>query len=153
MKPFRFTLEALQTLRQQQEQTALENHARALMARQQALEIVDKLNRELTAARLAWQQRAGAGCPAAQLAQEQMHCLWLDERCREAGLKLTEAERNVQRAFNAVVQARRERELIDRIRNRQRIAFDAAIARAEQKELDDLVNGRFALAGMSLLAN
>jgi len=48
MKSFRFTLEAVRTLRQRQEQAAMEQYAQALLARQQAVAKLEALQHELT---------------------------------------------------------------------------------------------------------
>ncbi|HEY1171660.1 MAG TPA: flagellar export protein FliJ [Verrucomicrobiae bacterium] len=152
MKPFRFSLAALRTLRERQEKSAQEKLASTMIGRQRAAEALNALDRELTAARLDWQQHAAAGCAAAQLAQQQMHCAWLDTRCRQAEQALSNAERAVQSARNELVHAQRERELLERLYERQKIAFDRALSLAEQKELDDLVSGRFGLNTLRQLA-
>ena len=152
MKPFRFSLAALRTLRERQEKAAQEKLAVTIMERQHALENLNALDRELTAARNEWQQHASAGCAAAQLAQQQMHCSWLDTRCRQAEQLLNCAERNVQAARNALMLAQRERELLERFFDRQKLAFDRALSRAEQKDLDDLISGRFGLSALRQMA-
>ncbi|MEW6302705.1 MAG: flagellar FliJ family protein [Verrucomicrobiota bacterium] len=148
MKPFRFALEALFTLRQRQEQSALEHYARMLLQRQQAMERLRARDHELHEARRAFQQRAADGCSAGRLAQEQRHCVRLDEQCRQAAAQLNAAERTVQQAHQAALHARREREFLERRRELQQMLHDRALARLEQKELDDLVNGRHGLAAL-----
>lgn len=144
MKPFRFSLEALRTLRQRAEQAAQEKYAQSLLERGRALEKLSELDQQLTLARRNWQQHAAAGCTAAQLAQEQMHCTWLDGLCRQAENYLAMVERDVLQKLKDLAKAQAERELLDRFHDRHREEYDREMARAEQKQLDDLINGRFA---------
>lgn len=152
MKPFRFSLTALRTLRERQEKAAQEKLAAALLERQLALEKLNALDQELATARLEWQQHATAGCTVTQLAQHQLHCAWLDGRCRQAEQQMGAAERSVLAARNALMCAQRERELLERLFDRQKTAHDRALSLAEQKELDDMVSGRFSLMATRQLA-
>ena len=65
MKAFRFTLEAVRTLRQRQEQEAQEQYAQALLARQQALNRLDAVQRELNAGFAELRAQLAKGCAAA----------------------------------------------------------------------------------------
>jgi flagellar export protein FliJ len=150
MKPFRFTLEALRTLRQRAEQSAQEKYAQTLLERSRSLEKMAQLDHELTLARQAWQQHAAAGCTAAQLAQEQLHCAWLDGLCRQAENHLALVERDVLQKLKDLAKAQGERELLDRFHDRHREAYDRKLAQAEQKNLDDMVSGRFGLNARQL---
>jgi hypothetical protein len=63
MKAFRFTLEAVRTLRQRQEHEALEHYARALLARQQVLDlrwrpIDQRIGRDFAQMRNCWPEAA-----------------------------------------------------------------------------------------------
>ena len=69
MKSFHFTLEALGTLRQRQEQKAMEQYAQSLIVRRQAVDGLEAVERELSACWQEWRDRLAGGCAAAEAAQ------------------------------------------------------------------------------------
>ena len=138
MKRFRFTLQALMTVLEQREQTALMAYARALADRRKAFD------RWLDAQRLCEEgfrlgrERAVAGAPAAHLAQLQEYCRSVKEY---EGLRLEEvrrADRAVDTALARFLGARQSREAVQRVQQAQRERYDRALRREEQKVLDDL---------------
>lgn len=151
MKAFRFTLQALSTVRQQREQAALEQYARALLERSQAVQQVGYAENVLRVAQGDWQGRVMVGCSAAEMSHWAEHCRDLaterDRRVEQLGL----AERKTQAALQAMLSARQQREVVEKVRTRQRQVHQVARQRLEQKFLDELGQRRVELGLSSAL--
>jgi flagellar export protein FliJ len=142
MKSFRFTLEAVRVVRQRQEQNAMENYARTLLARQQAMERLDAVQQQMHAGWQEFRDLLARGCAAGTAARLQL-CLRALERRREdhvAALGL--AERHVNAAMTAMLAARQQREIVDRCFEKQKTSHQREQLRGEQKFLDDLASHR-----------
>jgi flagellar FliJ protein len=145
MKPFHFTLEAVRTLRQRQEQVAMEKYAQALHTRQEAANKVDAIQRQLSDG---WQELRGqmaTGCTASQVAQAQDYHRALSKRRDEAAAALGVAERRVNAALQTMLNARQQREIVDKSREKQKARHLREQFRAEQKILDDLAGRRLSV--------
>ncbi len=142
MKPFHFTLEAVRTLRLRQEQNAMEQYAQALLIRQQTLDRLDAVQRELNSG---WQELRGLlakGCTASRAAQLQDYHRALGKRRDEVILALGVAERRVNAALQAMLTARQQREIVDKSREKQMARYLREQFLTEQKLLDDLAGRR-----------
>jgi flagellar protein FliJ len=138
MKRFRFTLQALQTVRQRQEQVALEQYSVAMQARLQAEAAFLAARSERD---FAWEQhrkRLELGATAAQLAQLQAYCQAAELRCQESEVRLRAAEDEVHQKWQQFAEARKQREVVDKVEERQRRRYQRECAREEQKMLDEL---------------
>jgi flagellar export protein FliJ len=142
MKPFRFTLEAVRTLRQRQEQNATERYVQALLTRQQALDLLDGLQRELNEG---WQElrvQLAKGCSASHAAQAHDYHRALAKRRDEASEALGIAERRVNATLQTMLSARQQREIVDKSCEKQKARHLRDQLREEQKRLDDLAGRR-----------
>ncbi|MDB6020533.1 MAG: Flagellar export protein FliJ [Pedosphaera sp.] len=148
MKPFHFNLEAVRTLRQRQEQKALEQYAQTLLARQQAVERLESAQRELDAASLELADRLETGCAASQISQANDYQRVVIKRRDESMIALGAAERRVNASLQAMLAARQQREIVDKFFDKQKATHQRDLARSEQKMLDDLAGRR----GNSLFA-
>ena len=74
MKAFKFSLQALLTLREQEEQAALHAYARKLSAQERAVSAFHAVEDELSQAWNNFHQRMENGSPAVDLAQLQRFC-------------------------------------------------------------------------------
>ena len=147
MKAFHFTLEAVRTLRQRQEQKSLEHYAQMLLARQQAFDRLAGAQHELdvSSARLTDLLK---GCTAIEAAQANDYKQFAAKRRDECALALGAAERRVNAALQAMRAARQQREIVDKFLGKQKARHQREMAREEQKVLDDLAGRR----GSSLFA-
>ena len=146
MKKFRFSLQAVLTLRQRQEQMALECFARAAAARQQAME---RLNEAQRACREAWELsrlRGASGVSVVHLAQLHDYCLNMEEFQKECECAVAAAQVEVDRKWEKLVTAQQAREAVDKFLERQRERYDRELQREEQKMFDD-VSHQQAFAG------
>jgi flagellar export protein FliJ len=148
MKRFRFTLEAVGTVRQRQEQKAMEQYARSLVVRRQAAEALAAAERELNQCWEDWRGRLAGGCTAAEAAQAHAYQRSLAQRRDDCFQALESADRRVNTAMQAMLLARQEREIVDKCCEKQKARHLREQGRGEQKFLDDLASRR----GSSLLA-
>jgi flagellar FliJ protein len=136
---FTFRLERVRSLRSQAEDAAREELAQQLalrmrgeaMLRQATLAAADA-----RAAGLAAVQRPGASGSDFMAAQA-----FLERRereRREAALELDRQDAEVEVSRGRLTEAARERQVIDRLEQRQRTAHEAAWARRGQVELDEI---------------
>jgi flagellar export protein FliJ len=142
MKKFRFTLEAVRTLRQRQEQTALEQYAGALRARQKALDALRDTERECEAAWMLRRERTASGAPAAHVAQVQDYCTALESLKKQCAEAVVMAQRVMDHMLENLCRARRAREAVDQFYEWQRERYDREWQREEQKKMDDLAQRR-----------
>src|SRR5438105_835502 len=136
MKRFRFSLEAVLTVRQRAERETLTRYGEALLARQRALDFLAIVHRKLDATWTHLRQELAAGCSAGRLDRLRLFCRSLEEELNRREEALRDAERAVNRALQEVLIARRQREMIDRFREQQRNFYDRQLTREEQKFLD-----------------
>jgi flagellar export protein FliJ len=142
MKAFRFSLEAVQTLRHRQEQQAMEQYVRALLARQQALDQLEIIRERVRRNQQELSRLLSAGCTAAVAAQVQLFERSLEKQQADRVASLAMTERRVNAAFQAMLVARQKRKMVESYRNKQAALHQRAEAREEQKLLDDLAARR-----------
>jgi flagellar export protein FliJ len=138
MRRFRFTLEAVRTLRQRREQVALEQYARAVRVWQSTLEALNEVQRQCEDAWQLQRERTQTGALAAHLAQVQDYCAalgTLKEHCEAA---VAAARRVVDQKLEALHETRRARKAVDKFFKRRRERYDYELLREEQKTSDDL---------------
>ena len=143
MKSFRFSLQAVLTLRQRQERFALEAHAAALLARHQAMSRVKAVELELSAAWTELRRRQDAGCSASEMKQVSEFSQTLSRRRDEATAALASTERGVNVSLKNLLEARRQREIVDACHDKQKLAHQREQSRQENRLLDDLAGRRF----------
>ena len=130
MKAFRFTLEAVRTVRQLQENEALERYARALAARQMARDSLEAIQERIM------DDFALMRC-AARAAQAQNFHHSLEMTRRNGVAVLEQAECRVNAACQTMLAARQQREIVDVYCEKQRAAHLRLELREEQKLMDE----------------
>jgi flagellar export protein FliJ len=138
MKKFRFSLQAVLTVRQRQEQIALEYFSRAVAARQLAVDKWNEAERECEAAWKLSRERTAAGAPVVHLAQLHDYCHDMEELQKECARAVTAAQVVVDQKWEKLVAARQAREAVDKFLDRQRERYDRELQREEQKMFDDV---------------
>jgi flagellar FliJ protein len=137
MKAFRFTLEAVRTVRQRQENEALEQYARALLERQQVLDLLEVMDGRINEDWSHIRQLLAGGSTAAQIAQAHQYHRSLEKQRDDCVAALGQAERRVQNASQAMLLARQQREMVDTYREKQHTRHRRLEGREEQKLLDE----------------
>jgi flagellar export protein FliJ len=148
MKAFRFTLQAVQTLRHRQEQQAMEIYVHALLAREQALDRLETARERIRRNHQEINRLLAAACAAAHLAQAGQYERLLEKQQADLVAALALAEHRVQAAFQAMLTARQRRKMVENLRAKQLGGHQRAEWREEQKLADDLASRR----GRSILA-
>lgn len=146
MKPFRFTLEAVATMRKRAEGEALEAYAAALLRRQQCLTELETAQAKLEEIWGETRRELAAGCLASRVAALRQNARAVElerDRCEFAW---AEAERGVNHALQNMLAVRQQREGVDKCRVRQRVRHDREAATESQKFLDELATQRAAPA-------
>jgi flagellar export protein FliJ len=142
MKAFRFTLEAVRTLRQRQEQEAMETYARALLARQQVLDLLADMDQRIGRDFAQMRQMLAGRCTAAQAAQAQSFHASLEKKRDDCVAALGQAERRVNAASQDMLAAHQQREMVDVYRKKQHAVHQRLEMREEQKILDEFGSRR-----------
>lgn len=138
MKPFRFTLQPILSLKSQAEQTARERYAATLRACEEAAARVQLASVELTECWAGLCQKLAEGVTSAELLRARAWCNVLELRVKERAAALEKARLAVDAVWQELMLATREREGLDRLHDRRRLAYDREFKAAEQKELDQL---------------
>jgi flagellar export protein FliJ len=142
MKRFRFSLHAVRTLRQHQEQRALRQFGLAIAARTQAARELEDVRRHCDAGWQASRQSIKAGVTAAQLARLGAYCRTMEQLQRQAEAGLSRAQRTVDERWEKLLTVRQQREAVDKYYQRLRGAYERQLSRDEQKALDDMAYHR-----------
>jgi flagellar export protein FliJ len=138
MKTFQFSLEAVRTLRQRQEQTALEQYAKAVQDCHQANAHLQSVQKQIESTWLELQTHVQAGAPSDLLQKLQSFCTVLDARRVDAEKAIETAKAAAHRAWEALLTARQHREAVDKFYEHQRLRHDRALQREDQRTLDEL---------------
>ncbi len=142
MKPFKFSLEAVATTRRRFEQTALEQYAKALLAKQSALSQLEAVQHELDDAWLRLRNTLESGCSASSATRLRQESNYLEEDRKLREEVLSQAERAVSVALQQMLVTRQQREAVEKFRGKQRLAHDRDIQRDTQKFLDEMATQR-----------
>lgn len=153
MKRFHFALHAVLTLRQQQEQVALQAFAQALRQCEAVARARQAVTDELRAGWHLLETEVACGAQATRLGQIHAYCR--DRLGRQRGLdkELAAARAVARREQDALLRATQNREALERYETRQRRIYDYEVAREEQKLLDDLAARPAPLGGAWRLPN
>ncbi len=145
MSPFSFSLQAVRTMRQRQEQLALAAFGDAVRARQAAVDQQQRAERQLAAAfdQLTARQRAGA--PLYHLNQLRGHNQVLEQCLADCRAGCARAQATANAAWDALQDIRQALELVDKLYLRQREQYDRELRREEQKQLDEMSSRRWLL--------
>ena len=144
MKAFKFTLEAVRTLRSRQEKNALEQYGLAVQAREQVVAFLWKTRDELEKI-FQERRKQNAGATAAELAQLEKCSVEVAARERECLQTVQRACLRVETTWQELLTARQEREIVEKYLGQQRERYDRALDREEQKQLDEFANRPSAL--------
>ena len=138
MKKWKFSLESVRELKNRLEDEAAQKHARAVMNVPRARALLEETEKELNAAALMQFAGTGQRVTAKDLSQLAQFMCVLEKQRRERLDKVLHAEREATLARAGLEKAAREREILDRLRDRQQSAHRFHVARQEQKWIDEM---------------
>lgn len=138
MKRFQFRLETVLLLRREKERRGQQRHLEALRIRDLAAGRLHAV--QTTRERCADEQRAlqVRRATVGELQSAQDYALWLREQEVRFQAELGRAEEGVTRARQALAILRRNREALEKHRERQRVTHGRQVQLAEQKFLDEM---------------
>jgi flagellar export protein FliJ len=151
MKRFQFTLQALRTLRERQEQLALRTYGNALQVWEQARAKVAALQQDLEAAWGEIQQRARGNCAALELDRMRAYCQSVEQRRQPLDHAAKVAQSKASQTFTKFLAARQARAVVDKFFENQKRSHDRQRRRYEQHALDDMVNHQEALLALTAM--
>jgi len=137
MKKWKFSLEAVQFLKNKIEQDAAQKHARALVEVSRARADLVETEKELNGAALL-QYSAGKNSPAKKLLQLNQYMQQLEKIRRQKLERCLHAEKESTLARAALEKAAREREILDRLQEHQHSRHRFHVARQEQQWIDEM---------------
>lgn len=147
MRKFRFSLQAVLTVRQRQEQVALENYARALAEFQVTTQKTELADRQLTRAWGAMRREVTGGTTVEQFAWSQEYCHSMERELDKCHRELDTHRKRLEAQRQKVLSARRDREAVEKFEEAQRKKHDYEVRRQEEKAVEDLINGRQQVSG------
>ena len=142
MKRFRFSLQAVQTLRQRQEQVALQQYTETLVTRRAAEDQLRSARNDVTAAWSASREQLSSSVSADAIVQMRNFCRLREERHRHCETQLHEADKALELSWKRLVIARQRREAVEKFYRRQRRTHDYACEREAEKLLDEIAHNR-----------
>ncbi len=152
MKAFRFRLHPVLTLRASEENKAQENYARAL-------EAVARAERDLSDARMELERlHEGLESSRARLFRRNDQIIALNaisyqqSICERDAERLAHLKKEAQARLQDLLMAKREHEVLLRLRSKQQTQHLREAERQEQLVVDDLVMARFAAKGREVAA-
>lgn len=138
MKPFRFPLQVLRTLREQKEQAAQQRFAAALAASEAAARRMRENLRELEACWGAIKSCLQSAASGAEISRLRDFAGIIEQRQVELEGEWRTAATATEGAATEMRAAMRDREALEQLYQRRRRAHDLGVAREEQKALDEL---------------
>ena len=143
MRHFRFTLEAVRSLREQTQNQAEQELARQLALREQHAHALDKAARRVEQARTAGAPAPGSAMPAEELMRRQSYVERVEREQDVAAAGLAAQERQVVHGRHRLELAAREREVLERLKKTHRAAHDREAARQEEAVLGEVALAAF----------
>src|SRR2546423_13522378 len=120
MKKFAFTLQGLQTLRERQEQMALQEYAKTVEAWELARKKAAAAQAELEAAWAQRQETVLAGCRAADLDRLHAYSQSAEQRAKACDESVKAAQNTSNAAFTRLLAARQARAVVDKFFEKQK---------------------------------
>jgi flagellar export protein FliJ len=148
MKKSQFSLQALQTLRERQEQQAMQEYSNALTAWEEARDKVNALQKELEAAWAQMQRSALDNCAAGVLDHNQAYCQSVERRKRAAEHAAKTARNQASQVFTKLLAARQARAVVEKFFDNQKSDHERERRRHEQHSQDEMFNHQSALTAL-----
>ena len=136
-RPRNSPLNAVVTVREQQEQAALQIYVAATRELEGARRGLQTVALDLQSAATEFQQRIVRGCTARELAQLEEHCERLQRRRIECERAMRFADEALKKALECWHAARQAREVVEKHLEKIKSQAEGRARRKEQKAIDD----------------
>jgi len=146
VKRFRFTLQALGVLRDQQKRLAEESYAVALARQQQAASELCAIEYQIQQSECAWSDRMRAAVFRGDEALlVRRHLTVLEDYRKHRSTSLRSADQAVAAAMQTMVRAHQACEVVSKLRDQQQARHFKEVGREELKQMDEVAaRGRHA---------
>ncbi len=151
MRPFRFTLESVLTLRSREEETARQSYAEALAfqsrtneALEQAMNDLEALQSELSEKRQATSKRDDQIMFIQAIRQQRSFCDAMTQR-------LARAVQLVEVRMKLWLDARRKTQVLQKLKDKRAQLHEAEMRRLEEREIEDMISARWVATRASAL--
>lgn len=142
MKKFKFQLDTVLRYKNQVLDIRLAEHGSALAAVRRQEAVLEQARQNRIACEEEYRQKKAEGITIADSMKYETGIEVLERRVqREAGL-LKELQKAEEEKRRLLVEARQETQSLEKLKDIKRGEYDAAVAKAEEKEIDDLVMAR-----------
>ena len=149
MKPFRFTLQAVLTVRLHRETRALEAFAFAQAAFEKIAARFRQIQKEIEDALRCRRDALKSAASSEDVQQMQRGLRALQDTSQRCQVELEKAQSILEEKSRVLLEVRQEREVVEKVYQKQLARHRLQAARMEQKTLDDLTTlksvGNFAL--------
>jgi len=147
MSAFRFRLQTVLTLREQEERSSAQGVARARQSADAARRARTDLEAVLEAGRARVVQAHGAGAPAGHLQNMALVVGSVDARIRAADQECVHADERVVESVKAYQEALTRRRCMDKLRAKRLEEWRSEQNRTEQQAMDEIALNRHARGG------
>lgn len=138
MKPFRFSLQALYIVRERNEREKLEKYSQSVREYQKSLQRLKAAEKELDECWERIRDFQKKGGHADDLAMYERWRIKAEELCQLRFDELMLAQKNMERALDEWLNAKKEKEVVEKFQARQKSKYNLECRREEQKLLDEM---------------
>ncbi len=145
MKPFKFSLQALYTVRLKEEQEHMEKYAQSVSKYMEAMRLLKQAENEMDACdgRLkSFHKRGGMSDELKYIQQLKESAA---QKCRQRFDEVKLAQQLMEDALSKWLSAKKAKEVVEKFKQRQKSRYELDCRREEQKLLDEM-KGNFALS-------
>jgi flagellar export protein FliJ len=146
MKKFRFSLEALKTVRESAASKALENYARTVHAQADAEAALKAADQTVANHLQQWRKAMSRGFSPAEIISLGHSRTVLENKRNERAQALKDAAGKAQKALAEFQLAQQKSDVVERFHDRKRHEFNLSALKEEQHFLDELATTRHAAA-------
>ncbi len=142
--PFRFRLETLLAIKRRQQEIQEARLGQVLGRLRNCREAISHLRKRMEAGREQLSRQLSSGMTAAEYVEINQHIMALEARMEEFVKEETRLRMEANRVRHDLRVAHRERELVEKLREKEYREWLAEMRRKEQNEADDLSSVRYA---------
>lgn len=143
MKPFRFRLESVLTLRNWEEERARTAYGQALEVERRVAGALEEIENRFQADLAAFRSAAEKPISAAARAHHWRHLFSIEQERHQANQRLVGARRIREQKMKLLIDAHRRVMVLRSLRERQAQAHRTEMLRQEEREIGDLIGARY----------
>lgn len=142
MKKFKFQLDTVLRYKTQVLDIRLAEHGTALAAVRRQEAVLEQAKQNRMACEEEYRQKKAEGLTIADAMKYETGIEVLERTVQREAAKLRECQKIEEQKRAALVEAKQETQSLEKLKDIKRGEYDSAVAKAEEKEIDDLVMAR-----------